>query len=132
MPRRTIFWTSCILVLSGIFGVLFYLLFNQTESTYNLLHNCCIYDRYFFSVFISRSLYMEHFSIVFGLVLFLIGTSMSMSRQILFFIALFFYICLFVWVLRHINLCRLFNAKSIFIQMHNSISNNSAEHKYTV
>ena len=32
---------------------------------------------------------------------------------------------LVVWVLWHINLCRLFNAKSIFIQIINSISNNS-------
>ena len=29
------------------------------------------------------------------------------------------------WVLWHINLCRLFNAKSIFIQIISSISNNS-------
>ena len=28
----------------------------------------------------------------------------------------FVYVCVFVWVLWHINLCRLFNAKSIFIQ----------------
>ena len=34
-------------------------------------------------------------------------------------------ICLFVWVLCHINFCRLFNAKSIFIQINSSISNNS-------
>ena len=34
-------------------------------------------------------------------------------------------VCLFVWVLWHINLCRLLNAKSIFIQVNNSISNNS-------
>ena len=34
-------------------------------------------------------------------------------------------ICLFVWVLRYINLFRLFNAKSIFIQMNGFISNNS-------
>ena len=32
---------------------------------------------------------------------------------------------LFVWVLWYINLCRLFNTKSIFIQMNSSISNNS-------
>ena len=32
---------------------------------------------------------------------------------------------LVVWVLWHINLCRLFNAKSIFIQIISSISNNS-------
>ena len=31
---------------------------------------------------------------------------------------------LFVWVLCHVNLCRLFNAKSIFIQINSSISNN--------
>ena len=31
---------------------------------------------------------------------------------------------LVVWVLWHINLCRLFNAKSIFIQIISSISNN--------
>ena len=29
------------------------------------------------------------------------------------------------WVLWHINLCRLFNAKSIFMQIVSSISNNS-------
>ena len=39
---------------------------------------------------------------------------------------------LFVWVLWHINICRLFNAKSIFIQVNCSISNNSVFHKYTV
>ena len=32
----------------------------------------------------------------------------------------------------HINLCRLFNAKSIFMQIISSISNNSVLHKYTV
>ena len=32
---------------------------------------------------------------------------------------------LVVWVLRHINLCRLFNTESIFIQIISSISNNS-------
>ena len=36
---------------------------------------------------------------------------------------------LFVWLLWHINLCRLFNAKSIFIQINTSISNNSIMHK---
>ena len=30
------------------------------------------------------------------------------------------------------NLCRLFNAKSIFIQINGSISNNSVKQKYTV
>ena len=30
-----------------------------------------------------------------------------------------------VWVLWHNNLCRLFNAKSIFVQMNSSISKNS-------
>ena len=35
------------------------------------------------------------------------------------------YVCLFVWVLWHINLCWLFNAKSIFIQINSFISNNS-------
>ena len=37
-------------------------------------------------------------------------------------------------ILWHINLCRLFNAKSIFIQISNSISNNSVsvKQKYTV
>ena len=33
--------------------------------------------------------------------------------------------CLVVWVLWRINLCRLFNVKSIFIQIISSISNNS-------
>ena len=32
---------------------------------------------------------------------------------------------LFVWVLWYVNLCRLFNAKSIFIQMNSSITNTS-------
>ena len=32
---------------------------------------------------------------------------------------------LVVWVLQHINLCRLFNAKLIFIQIISSILNNS-------
>ena len=35
----------------------------------------------------------------------------------------------FLW---HINFCRLFNAKSIFMQIISSISNNSAEHEYTI
>ena len=35
----------------------------------------------------------------------------------------------FLW---HINLCRLFNAKSIFIQIVSSISNNSVQLKYAV
>ena len=34
-------------------------------------------------------------------------------------------VCLFVWVLWHISLCRLFNAKSIFIEINSSISNDS-------
>ena len=34
------------------------------------------------------------------------------------------------WVLWHINLCRLFNAKSIFIQIISSISNNSVKQEY--
>ena len=38
--------------------------------------------------------------------------------------------CVFVWVLWHINLCRLFNAKSIFIQINSSISNNSVCQKH--
>ena len=33
-------------------------------------------------------------------------------------------ICLFVWVLWHINLCWLFNTKSIFIQINSFVSNN--------
>ena len=37
----------------------------------------------------------------------------------------FILIWLVAWVLSHINLCRLFNAKSIFIQIVCSISNNS-------
>ena len=37
-----------------------------------------------------------------------------------------------LFVLWHINLCRLFNAKSIFIKINSSISNYSVEHKYTV
>ena len=36
------------------------------------------------------------------------------------------------WILWHINLCRLFNAKSIFMQIVSSISNNSVLHEYTV
>ena len=36
------------------------------------------------------------------------------------------------WVLQHINLCNLFNAKSIFIQIISSIWNNSVYHEYTV
>ena len=35
------------------------------------------------------------------------------------------FVCLFVWVLWQINICRLFNDKSIFIQINSSISNNS-------
>ena len=36
------------------------------------------------------------------------------------------------WVLWHIKLCRLFNAKSIFIQIISSISNNSVLHEYSL
>ena len=39
---------------------------------------------------------------------------------------------LVVWVLWHINRCKLFNAKSIFIRIISSISNNSVQHEYTV
>ena len=39
---------------------------------------------------------------------------------------------LVVWVLWHINLCKLFNAKSIFKHITSCISNNSVKHKYTV
>ena len=42
------------------------------------------------------------------------------------------FVCLFVWVLWHINFCWLFNAKSIFIQMNSSISNYTIQPKYTV
>ena len=35
------------------------------------------------------------------------------------------FVAFFVWILWYINLCRLFNAKSIFKQMNSSISNNS-------
>ena len=35
-------------------------------------------------------------------------------------------------VLWHINRCRLFNAKSIFIHINSSISNNSVQHKYSI
>ena len=35
------------------------------------------------------------------------------------------FVHLFGWFLWHINFCRLFNAKSIFIQINSSISNNS-------
>ena len=38
--------------------------------------------------------------------------------------------CLVVWVLWHISLCRLFNAKSIFRGIISSISNNLVQHKY--
>ena len=45
----------------------------------------------------------------------------------------FMFICLFVCViLWHTNLCRLFNVKSIFIQINSSISYNSIKHKFTV
>ena len=37
--------------------------------------------------------------------------------------------CLVLW---HINLCKLFNGKSIFIQINRSISNNSVKHTKTV
>ena len=39
---------------------------------------------------------------------------------------------LVVWVSLHINLCRLVNAKSIFMQMISSISNNSVYHEYSL
>ena len=38
---------------------------------------------------------------------------------------------LLIWILWHINLCRLYNATSIFIQMICFISNNSVYHEYT-
>ena len=37
--------------------------------------------------------------------------------------------CFFFWGLWHINLCGLFNDKTIFIQIINSISNNSVYSK---
>ena len=39
---------------------------------------------------------------------------------------------LVVWILGHLNPCRLFNTKSIFIQIISSISNNSVKHTKTV
>ena len=39
--------------------------------------------------------------------------------------AMHFNLCLFVWVLWYINLCRLFNVKPILIQINSSISNDS-------
>ena len=43
----------------------------------------------------------------------------------------YFVFRLFVLFLWHINLYRLFNAKSTFIHINSSISNNSVKHKYT-
>ena len=51
----------------------------------------------------------------------IVWTSYSKSDQV----------CLFVRVLWHINLWRLFNAKSIFMQINSSISNNSVLYKYS-
>ena len=47
-------------------------------------------------------------------------------------IYIYIYSWLVVWVLQHFNICRLFNAKSIFMQIVSSISNNSVQHEYTV
>ena len=47
----------------------------------------------------------------------------SCIMQLLYWWWLIVFIYLFVWILWHINPCRLFNAKSIFIQINSSISN---------
>ena len=39
---------------------------------------------------------------------------------------------MFVWVLWHIKLCRLFDVDSVFIQINSSISSYSVQHNYTV
>ena len=56
----------------------------------------------------------------------------SITSEIIFVLHLMLMFDLFIWALWDINLCRLFNAKSIFIQINSSISNNSVQHKYRV
>ena len=51
------------------------------------------------------------------------------DTKILFFLVEHYTIKMVYW---HINLLRLFNGKSIFIQIISSISNNSLYHEYTV
>ena len=48
------------------------------------------------------------------------GVALKCSNQMSYFFG-----WLVVWVLWHINLCRLFNAKSILMQIVSSISNNA-------
>ena len=62
----------------------------------------------------------------------LLGPSV-IKLQIYFMYRVFYVllVCLFVCGLWYINLCRLFNAKSIFIQINSSISNNTVSYKYS-
>ena len=55
-----------------------------------------------------------------------------LNKKIVFCSLVCLFVCLFVWNLWHINLCRLFNIKYIFVKTNSSISNNSFQHKYSV
>ena len=61
------------------------------------------------------------------------GKSHGQELQLIFFMKVITVMFRLVgWVLWHINFSRLFNAKSIFIQIISSISNNSVEYENTV
>ena len=63
----------------------------------------------------------------------LINTFVSETKESPVFVYVLYYCCgLVCLVLWHINICRLFNAKSIFMQIVSPISNNSAQHEYAV
>ena len=57
--------------------------------------------------------------------IFIVFVSKANLLGIFFYKNTILFVCLFVWVLWYIDLCRLFYAKSIFRQINNSISNNS-------
>ena len=86
---------------------------------------------FFFFSFLGRAKHLPIISFSSIVSLWYGGTAKYSTRQVYFFIFIFF-VNLFVWVLWQINLCWLFNAKSIFKQIISPISNSSIEHKYTV
>ena len=72
----------------------------------------------------KKSNKISHFYIHYVMVTFIMAV-MSYTYVLNIKVALCLFVHLFVWVLWNINLCRLINAKSIFIPKNSSISNNS-------
>ena len=61
VPRRTIFHTSCILMMSGIFTCIFHSFLNQTNRTYDHRYCCGLHIPHFLNFYI----FVELFPVVF-------------------------------------------------------------------